>query len=45
MYVEGLKAQVAEIEAALKADQELAMICWQGQEKMQVLSVSMPRAC
>ena len=42
IYMEGLKAQVAEIEASLKADQELVMICWQGQEKMQVMSVSMP---
>ena len=42
MYMRGLKAQVAEIEASLKADQELVMICWQGQERMQVISVGMP---
>ncbi len=42
MYMEGLKAQVTEIERRLKADEQLMMICWQGHEKMQVQSVTMP---
>jgi hypothetical protein len=42
LFMEGLKAQVKELEASLKPNQELAMICWHGHEKFQVLSVSMP---
>jgi len=42
LFMEGLKAQVEQLEASLKADQELVMICWHGHEKFQVLSVSMP---
>ena len=40
--MEGLKAQVEQLEAGLEQNQELAMICWHGHEKFQVLSVSMP---
>jgi hypothetical protein len=42
LYMEGLMEQVREREAALEADQELSMVCWQGQEQFWVQSVSMP---
>jgi hypothetical protein len=40
--MDGLKAQVAELEASLAANQELIMGCWHGSEQLQVISVSMP---
>ena len=42
LFMEGLKSQVQQIEASLKPDQQLVMICWHGHEKLQVLSVGMP---
>lgn len=42
LYIEGLKAQVRQMEASLKSDQQLLMYCWHGHERFQVLSVSMP---
>jgi len=42
VYMNGLKAQVAELEASLATNQELIMVCWHGNENFQVLSVSMP---
>jgi hypothetical protein len=42
VYMDGLKAQVTELEASLAANQELLMGCWHGGEQLQVISVSMP---
>ena len=42
LFMEGLKAQAEQLEASLKPDQELLMICWHGHEKFQVLNVTMP---
>jgi hypothetical protein len=42
LYMEGLKKQVRQMEGSLKSDQQLAMYCWHGNEKLQVRSVSMP---
>ena len=42
LFMEGLKAQAQDLEASLNADQELKMTCWHGQERFDVLRVSMP---
>jgi hypothetical protein len=42
IYMEGLRKQVRDRESSLKTDEALAMICVQGNEKFQVLSISMP---
>jgi hypothetical protein len=40
--MEGLQAQARSFEAALKPNEQLVMVCWHGNEKLQVLSVGMP---
>lgn len=42
LYINGLKTQVEEREAALKPDEVLSMICTQGNENFAVQSISMP---
>jgi hypothetical protein len=42
IFMKGLLNQVRDIELTLQANQELIMICWHCDERLQVLSVSMP---
>ena len=42
MYMAGLKAQVRSLESNLAPNQQLYMTCWHGEERFQVLKVSMP---
>jgi hypothetical protein len=42
LYMEGLKAQVKQLEANLAPNQQLYMTCWHGHEKFEVLNVRMP---
>lgn len=42
LFMQGLQAQARSFEAALKPNEQLLMVCWHGNEKLQVLSVGMP---
>lgn len=42
IFMEGLRSQVSELEARLKAEEELEMVCYQGAERLSVVRISMP---